>query len=191
MPTLNLPIFPLPIFILPQGITRLRIFEDRYLRMVSIAMKNQGFVIFSHDNSEKPNTMKVGSWVEVINFDQGEDGILLIDVRCKCLVDIQTITQDKVNLHHGDVIPKNHWPDASLDKTTRDLSVSLKMLFSENTELDELYQKPHFSLGNWVVARWMELIPLKLAEKKLFTNQNSYSEAKQLLQSIILTDENF
>ena len=108
MPTLNLPIFPLPIFILPQGITRLRIFEARYLKMVSLAMKNQGFVIFSHDNSEKVNTMKVGSWVEVINFDQGEDGILLIDVRCKCLVDIQAITQDKVNLHHGDVTPKNH-----------------------------------------------------------------------------------
>jgi|TARA_R110000751_G_scaffold18263_6_gene55594 Lon protease-like protein len=189
MPTLNLPIFPLPIFILPQGITRLRIFEARYLKMVSLAMKNQGFVIFSHDNSEKVNTMKVGSWVEVINFDQGEDGILLIDVRCKCLVDIQAITQDKVNLHHGDVIPKSHWPDTSLDKTTGELSASLNKLFSENTELDELYQKPCFSLGNWVVARWMELIPLKLAEKTLFTNQNSYNQAKQLLQRIILTDE--
>ena len=185
MPTTNLPIFPLPIFILPQGVTRLRIFEARYLKMVSVAMRNQGFVIFSIDNSNEIKAMKVGSWVEVINFDQGDDGILLIDVRCKCLVDIQTITQDKVNLHHGDITPKEHWSDIGLDETTGELSASLSKLFSENIALDQLYQKQYFSQGDWVVARWMELIPLKLTEKKLFTNQNSFSQAKQLLQRII------
>lgn len=189
MPTINLPIFPLPVFILPQGITRLRIFEARYLKMVSLAMKNQGFVIYSHDSHEEVDTMSVGSWVEIINFDQSEDGTLLIDVRCKCLVDIQTISQDNINLHHGDVTPKDHWLDIKLDKTTSELSTSLNKLFSENSELNDLYHKPCFSNGDWVVARWIELIPLKLSEKKVFVAQNSYSQAKQLLQRIILADE--
>lgn len=192
MPTINLPIFPLPIFILPEGITRLRIFEARYLKMVSLAMKNQGFVIFSHDSQDsqdKVDAIKVGSWVEIINFDQSEDGILLIDVRCKCLVDIHIISKDNMNLHYGDVTPKDHWSDEGLDKTTRELSASLNKLFSENSELNELYQQPHFSNGDWVVARWIELIPLKLSEKQIFVTQDSYNQAKQLLQRIILAEQ--
>ncbi|MEH6596379.1 MAG: LON peptidase substrate-binding domain-containing protein [Colwellia polaris] len=189
MPTINLPIFPLPIFILPQGITRLRIFEARYLKMVSLAMKNQGFVILSNDKDDKSNASHVGSWVEIINFEQSDDGILLIDVHCKCLVDIQSISQDSMKLHHGDVAPIAHWSEVNLDETTSDLSTSLSKLFSENNELNDLYQKQCFSSGDWVVARWIELIPLKLSEKKIFVAQDSYSQAKQLLQRIILADE--
>ena len=189
MSVINLPIFPLPIFLLPQGVTRLRIFEARYLKMVSLAMKNQGFIIFTHDNKEKVNTMNVGSWVEIINFDQGEDGILLIDVRCKCLVDIKAITQDEDKLHHGDVTVKNHWPDTCLDKSTDKLAESLGKLFSDNTELSDLYPKQHFEQGDWVVARWLEILPIELAEKSLFVNKDSFSQAKQLLQRIILSEE--
>lgn len=189
MPTINLPIFPLPIFILPQGITRLRIFEARYLKMVSLAMKNQGFVILSNDKDDKSSAPHVGSWVEIINFEQSYDGILLIDVHCKCLVDIQSISQDSMKLHHGDVAPIAHWSEVNLDETTSDLSTSLSKLFSENNELNDLYQKQCFTSGDWVVARWIELIPLKLSEKKIFVAQDSYSQAKQLLQRIILADE--
>ena len=189
MPTINLPIFPLPIFILPQGITRLRIFEARYLKMVSLAMKNQGFVILSNDKDDKSNASHVGSWVEIINFEQSDDGILLIDVHCKCLVDIQSISQDSMKLHHGDVAPIAHWSEVNLDETTSDLSTSLSKLFSENNELNDLYQKQCFTSGDWVVARWIELIPLKLSEKKIFVAQDSYNQAKQLLQRIILADE--
>jgi Lon protease-like protein len=188
MPTINLPIFPLPIFLLPQGVTRLRIFEARYLKMVSVAMKKQGFVILSYDKDEKPEAMKVGSWVEIINFDQSDDGVLLIDVRCKCLVDIKAMTQDKDKLHHGDVMPKSHWPDICLDKTTDKLAQSLSKVFSENAELNALYPKQFFEQGNWVVARWLELIPVKLAEKSVFVEQGSFNQAKQFLQSIILAE---
>ena len=39
-------IFPLPVFILPEGATKLRIFEQRYLDMVKEAAKdNTGFVV--------------------------------------------------------------------------------------------------------------------------------------------------
>jgi len=42
--TVTLPIFPLPVFLLPGGVTKLRIFEPRYLKMVSTASSGQGFV---------------------------------------------------------------------------------------------------------------------------------------------------
>ena len=82
---MNIPIFPLSIYLLPQGITRLRIFEQRYLNMVKNVHKTNGFVISYYQDS--PNLdieSKIsawGSWVEIVNFMQGDDGILVIDVK--------------------------------------------------------------------------------------------------------------
>jgi len=197
MPATNLPIFPLSIFLLPEGVTRLRIFEARYLKMVSLAMKSNGFVILpaisntggESNDAEKSNendrAIVTGSWVEIINFDQGEDGLLLIDVRCKCLVDITDMTQDKDKLHHGDVTIKAHWPNANVDETTDEFALSLEKLFAENIELSSLYPNKYLEQGSWVVARWLELLPVNLDEKLLFTEQGSFNEAKQFLESII------
>ena len=66
MPTINLPIFPLSIFLLPEGVTRLRIFEARYLKMVSMAMKNNGFVVLPIANEEQVEDELTGSWVEIL-----------------------------------------------------------------------------------------------------------------------------
>ena len=62
-----LPVFTLPIFLLPDGHTRIRVFEPRYLKLVRIASQNHGFVIY---NSDKHNE-DVGSLVDIINFEQG------------------------------------------------------------------------------------------------------------------------
>jgi len=189
MLTINLPIFPLPIFLLPGGVTQLRIFEARYLRMVSVAMKNNGFVILPYDQDEDIIAVQTGSWVEIINFDQSDDGLLLIDVRCKDLVDINTLTQDKDKLHHADVCVKAHWSDIALDESTDKLTKSLNKLFDENTELSHLYPVKELAQGNWVVARWLELLPVELDEKRLFFEPDSFNQAKQLVQSIILPEE--
>lgn len=189
MLTTNLPIFPLPIFLLPQGVTQLRIFEARYLKMVSVAMKNNGFVIFPYDQAEEHHEVQTGSWVEIINFDQSEDGLLLIDVRCKGLVDIKTLSQDKDKLYYADVFTKAHWPDIGLDKTTNKLAKSLNKLFSENLELSNLYPLKDLEQSSWVIARWLELLPVKLDEKRLFFTPDSLGQAKQLVQSIILPEE--
>ena len=111
--SVTLPIFPLPVFLLPDGVTKLRIFEPRYLKMVSLASSGQGFVIWLNDSSintdDKDSIMQWGSWVDIINFDKGEDGVLEIEVKCKCLVSISSIVHDKDNLHFGDVSHIDHW----------------------------------------------------------------------------------
>lgn len=191
MTTINLPIFPLPIFLLPQGVTQLRIFEARYLKMVAVAIKQNGFVIFPAEQESIVNTFQTGSWVEIINFDQGDDGLLMIDVRCKSLVDIDVaaMSQDKAKLHHADVTVKAHWPEIKLDNTTDKFADSLCKLFSDNSELSCLYPEKSLALGNWVVARWLELLPVELNEKRLFVDQGSFSQAKKFVQGIILPEE--
>jgi Lon protease-like protein len=197
----TLPIFPLPIFILPGGITRLRIFEPRYLRMVKIATKQQGFVIWlnskelegtqstnAKSNNIEPENPDVlwGSWVEIINFDQGDDGILEIDVQCKSLVEILSIEQDDDHLNVGVVSEILHWSQEVNENKDDTLSQSLDEVFDNNTVFNKRYvDKPTDNL-NWIVARWLELIPVDLAIKTSFIYGSNAQEARSFVQSIIL-----
>ncbi|SEL76588.1 hypothetical protein SAMN05216262_12125 [Colwellia chukchiensis] len=188
MTMINLPVFPLALLLLPQGLTRLRIFEARYLKMVSLAMKASGFVILPKPQQSQLTSPVTGSWVEIINFHQGDDGLLIIDVRCKSLVDISNLTQDESQLHHGDVCIKTHWPCIDLDNITRPLSTALAEIFHDTQQLSALYQQCHFESGRWVVSRWLELLPIALNDKTCFLQSDSYSAATQFLYNIILSD---
>jgi Lon protease-like protein len=194
MNTLNLPIFPLPVFLLPNGITRLRIFEPKYLKMIKIATKGQGFVITPNYKDTNNSDVIWGSQVEIINFDQGDDGVLEIDVKSTSLVEITSLNKDESNLLFGDISLVEHWshqkesPEA-LDEGERkikNLSISLDMLFKNDNRLADLYTDKPFDNGYWVVARWLELLPVPMSVKTTFISTNSYNEAKKFIQSIIL-----
>jgi Lon protease-like protein len=186
----KLPIFPLPVFILPGGITRLRIFEPRYLKMVKIATQEKGFVIWL--NSGKSKDIKSenldilwGSWVEIINFDQGEDGILEIDVKCKSLVEILSTEKDNDNLNFGVVSEISHWSQQIEESADNNLSESLVEVFNNNKLLDKLYVDKATNNTHWVVARWLELIPVDLDVKTSFFDGYNFEEAESFVSSII------
>ncbi len=182
---LTLPIFPLPVFLLPDGITRLRIFEIRYLKMVKIATQGQGFIIWlNHQEEEKP-MIEWGSWVEVVNFNQGNDGVLEIDVQCKALVDIQSIKKDDDNLHFGQVRETFHWSQRVDEKPFLELSEPLEEVLLSNIMLGELYLQKQSQNTRWVVARWLEILPISLSTKSSFVDIHNYDEAKHFVKSII------
>ncbi|KGJ91491.1 peptidase S16 lon domain protein [Colwellia psychrerythraea] len=186
----TLPIFPLPVFLLPEGVTKLRIFEPRYLKMVSTATSGQGFVIWLQDikisANESATSMPWGSWVEIINFDQGDDGILEIDVKCKSLVVIKSIAHDENNLHFGDVSRIAHWSDTHVNITNGQLSRSLANVFAENDSLNNLYPKKVLNDSHWVLARWLEILPIELNVKNAFVVSYSFKDAKAFVESVIL-----
>lgn len=181
--TTHLPLFPLDIFLLPGGMTRLRIFEARYLKMVSLSASLGGFVISCHNQSAEKET-RWGSWVEIINFDQGDDGVLEIDVKCKSLVEFSMLQQEKENLQFADVKEIKHWSQKQ-SKTVLLLSDSLNSLFENNTLLDNLYAEKLTSNPYWVVSRWLELLPIPIEAKSVFVFESSYVEAKNLINSIV------
>jgi len=181
----NLPIFPLPIFILPEGVTKLRIFEPRYLKMISIASRRGGFIICLKSGNTSLSNMTWGSWVEITNFDKGQDGVLEIDVKCKSLVQICAIDNDSDNLYFGDVKQIQHWSQTDVDVTLSELSQSLEDVFANNPNLDELYPHKTIDSPSWVIARWLELLPIDLDIKESFVVEHDFQAAKDLVQSVI------
>lgn len=186
---MKLPIFPLPVFLLPHGITRLRIFEQRYLHMVKLATKEQGFAILSTEINAQKGKRNLASWVDIINFDQDEHGVLVIDVKCKQLVTLSELTVDKDNLHYGSVTHVEHWPDRAHDDKTRNLSMSLLKVFDDNKLLSDMYQSGFNDNANWVISRWLELLPINIEDKMMFVNQHSFNAAKQFVESIVLAEK--
>lgn len=189
---LTLPVITLPVFLLPEGITRLRIFEPKYLNMVKIATKEQGFLILfksNEANNETNNTnFDWGSWVNIINFDQGSDGILEIDVQCKSLVEILSTGQSAHSLNFCQVKPLPHWSQETYSLPKKSLSDPLLNVFKKHLTLDQLYTKKKIDNENWVIARWLELLPVKGIIKNSFVKEHSFEEAKKFVESIIFND---
>eukprot|EP00487_Bulimina_marginata_P007375 TRINITY_DN2842_c0_g1_i1.p1 TRINITY_DN2842_c0_g1~~TRINITY_DN2842_c0_g1_i1.p1 ORF type:complete len:160 (-),score=12.50 TRINITY_DN2842_c0_g1_i1:48-527(-) len=140
---LPLPIFPLSVFILPEGKLRLRIFEAKYVKMLSLISAHQMFVIRLTSKTEDIKHNDWGSLVKVQDFNQGDDGLLEIDVHCCALVQLSNIKSDKNNLAFAEVKPLQHWSQNNVDDTmaSSELEIALDEVLNSNTLLSRLYQR--------------------------------------------------
>ena len=181
-----LPIFPLPVYLLPEGITQLRIFEQRYLNMVKNSQKTKGFVIVHSLDNRKLSDW--GSWVDIVDFDSGEDGMLLITVQCKSLVTIDNVYQQEDKLYHATVTEKKHWQPEHHQEPCLFLKNQLQRLFDNHIALQQLYPRPHFDNDRWVCARWLELLPIEFEEKQHFSQANSFIDAVDFLTTIFVSE---
>jgi Lon protease-like protein len=192
---LQLPIFPLPIFLLPGGITRLRIFEQRYLKMIRIASKENGFVIASHStNKNNQSTNKIedhkwGSWVDIINFDQGDDGVLEVDVKCKYLVQLMHVEKGRDNLHFSSVKINPHWSQREINDVSTPLLNTLASVLEQSPLLQNFYKNDMTDSTNWLVARWLEILPISLEVKALFSKPDSFQTAQEFVHSILSSNK--
>ena len=82
------PVFPLSINVLPGAYLPLQIFEPRYLDMVKDCLaREEGFCIALTKNDEKINTEvlpslhEVGTYVEIVDFNQLQNGLLGITIK--------------------------------------------------------------------------------------------------------------
>ncbi|WDE10161.1 LON peptidase substrate-binding domain-containing protein [Thalassomonas haliotis] len=180
---MKIPIFPLPVYLLPGGITQLRIFEQRYLNMVKNVGNTQGFVIaYVLDDARMS---KWGSWVDIIDFDSDEEGLLNITVKCKSLVSISDTSKQADRLLCGTVTPMEHWQASTDRQDCHFLQQQLKWLFNEYEALQQLYQSCYFERDDWVCARWLELLPVKFEDKSFFADKDSFLAAVAFLNVIL------
>lgn len=187
-------LFPLPVFLLPGGRTRLRVFEPRYKRLVKESVGETGFVILPYENL--PNLddplCQWGSLVTIVDFEQGNDGLLHIDVECTEMVKVVDFEIEGDGLKRGELEKTTeHWPLATIDAEfalsddAKRLAENLQMVFEQHAELGDLYDSRDFESARWVCQRWLELLPLKREEQNVFAQSHSFKRAFQFLSSIV------
>lgn len=172
MTRLTIPLFPLNTVLFPDGPLPLRVFEPRYLDMVSRCLKtNTGIgVCLIQDGAEvgaAAQTYEIGTLSNITYWHRRPDGLLGITVRGSERFRIlsRSVEPSQLILAEVETIPND--PAVALPQAYQDLA---KLLRSIVGQLDAPYttMEMRFDDASWVGGRLVELLPLRLSQKQYF-----------------------
>lgn len=167
---MHLPLFPLSGLVMPDGLMPLRLFERRYLDMVSSSLKTDtGFgicLIKEGQEAGKPaNPYPWGTHVKIVDFSQGDDGLLNIVAQGIEEFELQDVNTETSGLLTGNVTLQPRFRAAG--ETGIDVSSLADKLDLILRFVDHHVSYPEKKLDDpeWVCNRLMELLPLENADK--------------------------
>ncbi len=182
---LEIPLFPLQTVLYPDGPLPLRIFEPRYLSMVSRCLRReQGFgVLLIREGSEVGDaaTYEVGTIAEIVDWHQGDDGVLGVTARGTDRFRLVSCEQRNDGLYLGRVEVLGRETPAPMPDEFRSLQTLLSSILDE---LGEHYSDvpKAFDDASWVSYRLAELLPLPLPTKQIMLEMADAPERLGLLR---------
>jgi len=165
----SLPLFPLHTVLFPDGLLPLRIFEARYLDMISRSMRTStpfGIVPIRSGREVGPaaDFFPYGTLASVASFDRGSDGLLNISVLGgeRFAVTQHAVAND--GLATADVNLLGRAEDDEIGPAFAHLGALLEDILTKHAPaLADVPRQPGSALG--VSYRLAELLPLELAQK--------------------------
>ena len=174
----ELPLFPLRSMLFPGGLLALRVFEARYMDLITRCLKSGeefGVVLIldGHEVHEPGRTVRlaaVGCRARVLDVDMQQPGLL--QVRCKGggRFMLRSHAQGALGLETGRVQAMVDDPPAVLDARHAPAAMALGRAIAA---LDAQGQKPflppyRLDIPGWVANRWAEVLPIgQLARQRL------------------------
>ena len=186
------PVFPLSINVLPGAYLPLQIFEPRYLDMVKTSLaKEEGFCI-ALTKDEGPNSIKgfpnhydVGTYVEIVDFNQLQNGLLGITVKGLNKVKILDRWKQDDELLIANISKlKELGEDLSEDPAYKEIW-SMLLEISHHPEIKKLNLE--IDLKNSINVSYVlgSLLPLAPIEKQIMLELENGIEKLDYLKSII------
>lgn len=170
MRRLNIPLFPLHTVLFPGGVLPLRIFEPRYLDMVSDCLRqDSGFgVCLIREGREigaAASTYEVGTLARISWFDRRDDGLLGINVSGEQRFRILASEVQSNQLIRAEVELLAPELSCAVPEDYQHLAQLLRGILDQ---LDFPYAKlpRRYADAAWLGARLTELLPLKLELKQ-------------------------
>jgi uncharacterized protein len=169
------PLFPLQSVLFPGGLLGLKVFEARYVDLVSSCLRERqpfGVValhgaLATRRPGDKVSFESIGTLSELITVDSDQPGIL--QVRCRGGARFRVIDSrqraDGLWLAHTELIPDDALlaPPAAQAATVRGLAEAITALKAQGAEP---FLKPYrFDDAGWVANRWCEILPISQAAK--------------------------
>ncbi len=165
----DFPLFPLSSVVFPGGVMPLRIFEPRYLDMVSLCMKGPtGFGVCALEPGSEGNRStaprSVGTLVEIVDFDRLEDGYLGITVEGNRRFEVLDRRQAENGLWWGTVRFLQERRDVPCPLEFAGLKRVAEALYDRLGEPYASRPREYDSAG-WLSSRLTELLPFDAATK--------------------------
>ena len=191
MTTITIPIFPLHAVLFPGGTLPLRIFEPRYLEMVSTCMKeNTGFgVCLIREGSEvgkAANTYETGTLSEICYFNQQADGLLGITAKGVQRFKILSTKVKPNQLTMAEVELIENEESCPLPEKFTNIAEILQGLL-EQLGYPFIKMEKKYDDASWVGSRLAELLPIRLEQKQYFLQLDDPIQRLERLTEV-LTD---
>ena len=168
--TLSIPLFPLNTVLFPGGVLPLRIFEPRYLDMISECLKTDsgiGVVLIRNGREvgELADTHEVGTLSHIRYWHKRPDGLLGVTLEGEQRFRILSTEVRPNQLLIADVELLAEAPFIPVTASHQQLVDLLKQIINQ---LEPPYTTltPAYENASWVSARLVELLPFDLLDKQ-------------------------
>lgn len=166
---MQVPLFPLRTVLYPGGPLPLRIFEPRYIDMVSKCLKNDCpfGVLLIREGTEAgaASTYDIGTLARITDWYQGSDGLLGItavgEQRFRLLTNVRE--SDGLNIGTVELLPTEIGP--VLPEEYKPLANILSGVLDDLGRLYETLEKNYDDAG-WVGYRFAEILPITPEQKQ-------------------------
>ncbi len=175
----ELPLFPLRMVLFPDGLLELKIFEARYLDLMSRCMRRAepfGVVCLKGGRevkgAEGVELCEVGTTADLVDVDSAAAGILLVRCRGGHRFTLGATRQQSDGLWLGAATAIDADPVVAPSAAHADIVKSLaEAIAALAAQGAQPFLEPHrFDDAGWVANRWCEILPLPLeAKQRLMT----------------------
>lgn len=192
--TMRIPLFPLNTVLFPGGDLDLRIFEQRYLRMVSDCLRQEApFGISLIESGQEVGGLaipcRVGTLVRIVDWEQHTNGILGITVHALQRFNIIDYEADAIQLLYAEVELLDNVPAVPLSERFQPLAELLLRILEQLGDSAKL-SHPQPEDASWVGCRLAELLPLPLREKQRLLEINDPIARLHLLHRMLQPGSN-
>jgi|SRR5579859_6848276 len=181
-------LFPLQTVLYPGGPLSLRIFETRYLDMVSRCLKEEqgfGVCLIREGNETGPAQVHMtGTLARIRDWSQGPDGLLQILARGEQRFRVQSLrTQaDGLNLGRVEWLPNE--PAAALPESRQDMAELLRQIVAQVGGPYAGEESPYDDAG-WVGSRLAELLPISLPQRQYLLELNDPLKRLEIIATLV------
>ena len=187
----ELPLFPLSTVLFPGGPLPLRIFEPRYIDMISRCLREQsGFaVVLIGEGAEAESATSfaaTGTEARIVDFDPIEGGLLGISCIGRERVRIVEAWREPDGLNRGRVLDIGADPIVPMPPEQAWLAAVVRQVMPE---AGDTYR--HVEMREdaaWVGNRLAEMLPLSLADKQILLELNDPIERLAALEPVVTRD---
>jgi len=185
---MDVPLFPLSTVLFPGGPLPLRIFESRYIDMISHCMKNDvpfGVLLIREGGETGPaTTHDVGTLARIMDWYQGSDGLLGVTAIGEQRFRLLSSREQKDGLNIGSIEKIPNEPDLPLPDEYRALP---KILGNVLDDLGRLYESLERRSDDavWLTYRFIEILPIDLEEKQRCLESSDTLARLQLVDELL------
>ena len=164
----DLPIFPLRTILFPGSKLPLRIFEPRYIDMVSRSMREDSEfgIILSRESTDPKmfETYDTGTLAKIIDWDQGGDGLLGITTIGTQKFRLKELNKQEDGLNIGSIERIEKEGDYKPLKEFTHLVELLQAILDDVNIYDD--DEKRFDSASWISYRFAEILPLRIEDKQ-------------------------